>query len=309
MTERRWIWAARTSAVCALALVATGTVPAAHASTPAQKITTLTGRLVGVRGLGRDNRTPVMWRILDTGTRQVDLEIPDSLAETHDGHDGRRVRVSGTMHGHKLAVTSMAMVLSTSDLTAGTSSASVATTTGDTPPLAVYLKLGVSHIAVAMLSFAAGPTQTQTVDEVRSTVFTGADSANAYLHEVSVGQMALTGYERGDGDVFGTYTLPPDLPSTTCDTGAWITAARHAMAAQGHLPSRYDVIIYSIPYTSACDFGGLGGGFVMINGRMDRWILTHELGHSAGLHHAASYACDSPHGVVSFSGSCRASSY
>ena len=81
---------------------------------------------------------------------------------------------------------------------------------------------------------------------------------------------------------------------TGCDKEAIAAAADAAASASGFAVGAYDHVLYFMPNSPACDFGGLGelpGRRTWSNGYLDTWVIAHELGHNLGAHHANSARC------------------
>jgi chitodextrinase len=208
-----------------------------------------------------------------------------------------RVLVVARRVGHTLHVRSARLV--GPPLTARALSASTASATG------------AHKVAVLMFNFTNDTKQPYTADQLRSAVFTGTTSANAYLTEASHGLLSLTGKLRSDGDVFGWYTIPYDTSS--CQFSNWASAARSAAQAAGVDLSGYNHLIYYFPYESVCAWGGMAdtpGTNVWINGGTSYRAFSHELGHNLGFFHASSIDCTDATGArVSLSASCIRNEY
>ena len=170
---------------------------------------------------------------------------------------------------------------------------------------------GAHKVAVLMFNFSNDTRQPYTSDQLRSAVFTGTTSANAYLQEASHGLLSLTGKLRSDGDVFGWYTIPYDTSS--CQFSSWAAAARTAAQNTGVDLSGYDHFIYYFPYESVCAWGGMAdtpGANVWINGGTSYRAISHELGHNLGFFHASSTTCTDATGArVSLSATCTRDEY
>jgi hypothetical protein len=164
-------------------------------------------------------------------------------------------------------------------------------------------------VAVILATFSDLTTQPITVEQARTTTFTGATSTNAYFKEVSFGARSLVGKARADGDVFGWYAI--SLSSTSCDYVAWGNAARTAAQNAGVNLTGYDHIVHYFPRTS-CGWGGVGqvpGRYTWINGA-GASTIAHELGHNFGLHHSSSLTCRDGSGTrVPISSSCTTGEY
>jgi hypothetical protein len=170
--------------------------------------------------------------------------------------------------------------------------------------------LGPRSLAVILVNFASDPWEPWTTQAAREAIFTGPASTNALYQEESYGQLRFTG-KGGDpnGDVYGWYTMPPEVTTATCDYGAWRNAARAAAAADGFAASDYNHVMYVVPANaSPCAWAGLGtlpGKDTWINGTLDVGVTGHELGHNLGLHHAGGLEC----GAFVLSDSCTTYEY
>jgi hypothetical protein len=212
---------------------------------------------------------------------------------------GSKVRVTGKSVGKGR--------LSTTTVTAAapsTAEAGSATDTSSTTAVASASR----RVAVVLVNFADSPTQPVTADQVRTTMFTGSQSVNAYYQDVSDGSLGVT------GDVLGWFTVA--RPSaTSCDYAAWGSAASAAATSAGTDLSAYDHVLYFWPQQSGCAWAGLGelpGRTMWINGEGTLRVLAHELGHNLGEHHASAEKCHQSGVPVPFSGagaSCSVAEY
>ena len=170
---------------------------------------------------------------------------------------------------------------------------------------------GPRTVAVIMVNFASLPATPWTADDARVAVFTGAASLNAFEQEQSFGAVTLTGRLRGDGDVFGWYTIAQG--TATCDPDAWMVGANAAAGAAGVDLTGYQHRIYVFPRVAACAWSGaadMPGTDSFVNGSLAVRVLAHELGHNLGAEHASALRCVDTAGVsVSFSTSCVQSEY
>jgi Gametolysin peptidase M11 len=170
---------------------------------------------------------------------------------------------------------------------------------------------GPRTVAVIMFNFASLPATPWTVADVRTAVFTGPRSLNAFETEQSQGTVTLTGALRADGDVFGWYTIPQS--TSTCDPDAWMVGANAAAAAAGVDLNPYQHRIYVFPRVAACGWSGaadMPGRDSFLNGTIATRTLAHEFGHNLGAEHASSVRCTDTAGVpASFSASCVLNEY
>ncbi len=180
-----------------------------------------------------------------------------------------------------------------------------------TERLAAAAALGPLKVAVVLANFSDNRATPFTADQIRATVFaTSGLSVNTFYQQQSGGATSVVGRDSSAGDVYGWYQLP--MASTGCDTRQMATRARSAAAAEGADLSTYDHVVYFFPTASACSFGGLGalpGKESWINGYNSVRIITHELGHNLGVHHASSLACTGSGERVALSSTCTSSEY
>jgi hypothetical protein len=171
--------------------------------------------------------------------------------------------------------------------------------------------LGAHKVAVIAFNFLTDTSQPWTTDQIRSAIFTGTGSTNAFFKEETYNQLSLTGKVRPDGDVYGWYTLP--TAPTTCDYTTWATLAKAAAQAGGFNASGYQHIIYVFPEQSVCGWAGLAympGTESWVNGELTVRVTGHELGHNVGLNHAGSWYCTNTSGQnVTISSNCALSEY
>jgi hypothetical protein len=180
--------------------------------------------------------------------------------------------------------------------------------TGGIAPLTIAR--GPRKVAVIMFDFAGSPSTPFTEDAVRTAVFTGVGSVNAFEQEQSFGAISLAGKLRPDGDIFGWYTISSS--AAVCDPDTWMVAANSEAAAAGVDLAGYQHRIYLFPRVAACAWAGaadMPGSDSFINGTLSVRVIAHELGHNIGAHHASTIDCTDGGVRVAFSGTCTQSEY
>jgi len=197
---------------------------------------------------------------------------------------GKRVKADGVRRGKALAVSGGVQAVG--------------------PTNAVAAATGTKSVAVLLFNFAGDTREPWTPAAVRSVVFDGANSVNAYYQDASYGQMSMS------GEVYGWYTI--DAPNTGCDYTTWASQARSKAAAAGVPLANYTYTVYAFPNVSGCGWAGLAylpGTSSWINGSMNLRVVGHELGHNFGVHHASTLACTNAGVSVVLSSTCSASEY
>lgn len=163
---------------------------------------------------------------------------------------------------------------------------------------------GTKSIAVLLFNFSNSTAQPWTTSAVRGVVFDNANSVDEFYRDASYGQLALT------GDVFGWYTI--DSSNAGCAYTTWANEARAKASAAGVSLASYQYTVYAFPQASSCGWAGLAylpGTGSWINGAMTLRVVSHELGHNFGVHHASTLACSSGGAPATFGGTCSQNEY
>jgi chitodextrinase len=159
---------------------------------------------------------------------------------------------------------------------------------------------GPKSVAVLLFNFSNNTAQPWTTAHVRGVVFDNANSVDEYLRDASYGQLSL------NGDVHGWYTI--DASNAGCAYTTWASQARSKASAAGVNLSAYQYVVYAFPQASSCGWAGLAylpGTSSWINGAMSLRVVSHEVSHNLGVHHASTLACS----TGTFTGSCSQSEY
>jgi hypothetical protein len=156
---------------------------------------------------------------------------------------------------------------------------------------ATLLAATTKRIAVVLFNFSNNTTQPYTPAIAEGVAFSNANSVAAYYAETSWGQMTLT------GDVFGWYTIPDSSAATpACQYSTWASSANAQAAAAGVNLSAYDHVVYAFPSAPGCGWSGLASlpgrnSWLNGTGAMGLRVMSHELGHNFGTHHASTLNC------------------
>jgi hypothetical protein len=109
-----------------------------------------------------------------------------------------------------------------------------------------------------------------------ATVGAELDEAAAFLRSASFGKTWLV------SEVTPWLHALPAEPA--CDTNAIAAAARSAAVAAGYDLGRYTTLGIAMPHVDACSWGGAYyPPGIWLNGRNDRQVIVHELGHTYGV--------------------------
>lgn len=125
---------------------------------------------------------------------------------------------------------------------------------------------------------------------IRNFMFTDTKSVKSYYLENSFGQATL------DGDVLGEYVLPYNPSTSSCDFDKWSQDAYQLAVKKVIDIAGYNSFIYvSEHYENLCFYRATAeplGNTIYINGAIDSYNFSHEMGHKFGLKHANAYDCD-----------------
>ena len=214
------------------------------------------------------------------------LQVGNELFRLHFAKDPHyhvrsRVTVTGLRRGHDVTVTR----------SVAASTAALAATPGAN---------GAQSVLIMRVYWASTDTvtQAQAVNQV-------AGTDNAFYREDSYGQLGLT------ATATATW-LQVAAPSNCDDIGTLQTEAYNAAVAAGYDPDAYD---HDMIYLSSNDcagrsWGQIGGKWTWIQGTMNNYRTSHELGHNLGLFHSHSLACvDGGTNPVAISDSCTLNEY
>ena len=160
-------------------------------------------------------------------------------------HDGRRVSLDGVQHpdlltGDRVRVSG---VRSGQTLRLQTTSAQNLEVVQYAP---VSNTFGLQKIVILMVNFSNDLSHPATVDSVKLDMA----RSDAFFRENSYGQTWLS------VDVFGWYTLP--MANTSCSEWSIKANADQAATAAGVNLSAYTRRVYLFPWTSNCQFSGMG---------------------------------------------------
>ncbi len=161
-----------------------------------------------------------------------------------------------------------------------------------------------------------------TAEQALAPVFHNPKSARVFMNVASSGRLGIVGYtNRVEGDV-AFVTINSQI--TNCQqqqTSEWLTMIDDGLRAQSIEPNNYNATILTFNNLAGCStqsiatFGNIG----MMDSR--EWVITnknditatwanemvtHELGHTLGLHHTKAYRCTDQSNIP---GSCVVREY
>ena len=216
---------------------------------------------------------------------------------------GDRVRVRGTLRRGSLAVRPSGVAALSDGASADASDGPGTAGPGTDGPETAEVTTSTSVLAITV-KFSDSSTTPESTSSIRTKLFGESGSVADYYSEVSAGQETLTGTVRGP------YTITRN--DSGCgyeDYVCWSIQADAKAKAAGVDPASYDHVMVIWPTTSTYGWAGLGhidGPRTWINQTTPSvLVMTHELGHNFGLHHASALRCRDGSGArVAMSSRC-----
>ena len=150
--------------------------------------------------------------------------------------------------------------------------------------------VGEQKVLGILVNFANNTSQPITKEQARESLFTGADSLNAFLKESSFGKIWLT------GDVVGYHTINYDY--SVCSADLWRKAARAAVIASGVDVTKYNHLYFIFPNSKGCGMFGWSDKYktpteTIIVYKMIVGTMAHEYGHFFNFPESESLNCGS----------------
>ncbi len=151
------------------------------------------------------------------------------------------------------------------------------------------LVTGDQKTLAILINFQDNPGQPFTPTDVANALFNNTDSTDNYYTETSYGTVTFS------GNAVGWYTI--NMSSATCDYNNFASAAKTAASQNGVNLNNYTRFVIVMPGTGACGWAGLGqvGSIpsnAWINGYINAFVYSHELGHNLGMRHSGSLDCE-----------------
>jgi hypothetical protein len=148
---------------------------------------------------------------------------------------------------------------------------------------------GEKRLLVALLTWGPQPYPAAQAREV-------LDETASFIDDASFGRVTVV------GDTTPWLRAFERRPAQ-CNATTIMQTANAELTRAGYDRADYTLVVYAFPRVDACPWGGAYfGGQIQLNGRMDRQVLAHELGHISGVQE------EGPAWVCS-AGRCRQENY
>jgi hypothetical protein len=287
--------------VSALALLAIGAIALGSDATLASTKQTVVGRVVIAHQDGAKTNSRMI-PLVETAQGPIALRLASGLPVA----PGARIAVHNPKYADGAIVGGNLAMLGPPTTPSGVPSLGPANFTP-----------GPRKVLVLLAQINGQPASASAAD-IRSSIFTAPNSANALIQEESFGQLSLTGKLRPDGDVFGPYSVVSQQNPDVCDYLGWGNLALSQFhSATGLDPESWDNVIV-IFQAAQCNFSGVGEigqlnppgarhawvNAILTNGVPTTSVVAHELGHNFGVDHAGGLVCYSGSVRISFSEAC-----
>ncbi len=235
-----------------------------------------------------------------TGTLIVE-HLDDFDAESSEdrltlrGRDGRDWRVEATNDARPL-LGRLVRVVGSGD---GTTLRGRVEPLDDSAATSARIGAGPRRVAVVIVTLSDAPAAPTTQAQARQSFFEAEQSAARFFGQQSAGRVTLA------GETFAPLAL--SVSGVGCDYDAF---KREVFNRLGSSLDGFDHVAIVHPNLRDCTYGGLGdvaGPISWYNGGPDVSVITHELGHNMGAHHASTLACAQAGAPVSLAGSSSCS--
>ena len=162
-------------------------------------------------------------------------------------------------------------------------------------------------VAIVVITFSSTVAPSYTDAQLQNVLVSNPNSVSNYFSEQSYGAVSFRGIVNAAGDVFHASIA---ASGSGCSSNAWQTWGSQAKAIVGASTlNQYDHVIYVFNSQGTCAWAGLAympGSEVYIDNAFVLSVVSHELGHNLGVHHAAALRCTSGGQNVAFSSAAYA---